>query len=252
MIIENNSLEDRETIIKVDTDCQIITINKSDESNEIPFNKVSYLVHNVGQIIWEKDYVEFRCKNKTAFSILINQEQIKELEKFFNIRTEILVKTEPIKKSHKYWLQVSEPWDFRANLFGDNKILGTVIDVNEKRIIFKSDFRINVQNVCGNVFMLRPRYCGDKCNRSPLTVNGAILLTKYDPAKTDEQLSENSKFVIIGSLKKCFNKNVFTNISTLFWLLCHYIATLFLYFIVIIFTIMIFKSIFDIFMIFVA
>ncbi len=236
MIIENISLEDKETVVRIDTNNQLISLNKNDEDITIPFNKISYLVHKVGQIAWQKDYVEFHSKDKTTFSIYIEQEQIKELEKFFNIRTDILIKAEPIKKNHKYWLQVSEPWDFH------DKILGTIIDVNEKRIFFKSDFRISIQDVCGNVFMLRPRYSGDKCNTLPLTVNGAILLSKYEDSKTDEQLLENSKFVIIASLKKC----------NLFGALRIFLTKFLPYFIIIVFTIMILKAIFDLFKIFVA
>lgn len=234
MIIKNASLEDKELTVKIDTDNQVIFLNKKAKDITIPFNKISYLVHKAGYMIWQKDYAEFHSKDKSTFSIHIKREQIKELEKFFNIRTDILMRTEPIKRNHKYCLQVSEPWDFRDN------ILGTIIDVNEKRIIFKSDVNVNIQNFQGN-FILHSRD-GRNCNRLPLYVNASILPSEYDLLKTDDELLKNSKFVIIGSLKKC----------NLFEVLWHYLVIFFLYFTVIAFTMMIFKSIFDLFKIFIA
>ena len=39
---------------------------------------------------------------------------------------------ETIKANHKYWFMVGEPWDYTHPKYGNNKILGTVIDINEE------------------------------------------------------------------------------------------------------------------------
>jgi hypothetical protein len=141
-------------------------------------------------------------------------------------------------------LAVSEPWNYNGN------IIGTVLDVNEKRIIFKSDYQINIQGVSGNIFMLRSRY-GENCKELPLNVNVAIILSNYDSTKTDEQLLKNSKFVIIGSLEKYNYEHLLeslkiSNIGSKKHSLGHYLALSFIYFMLFVFVIKLFEPIFNI------
>lgn len=209
MIIEQISVNDKNTIVKIDTDNKIICLSENDI---IPFAKISYLVLKIGKNIGVKDYMEFHAGKVLLFSVYITQKQVTELEKFFNIRTDLLERMYEIKKNRKYCLVVSEPWDFH------NNITGTVLDVNEKRVIFKSDMKLEIQGVCGYILMLHSRD-GNKCDQLPLRVNASIILSDYDSSKTDEQLSENSKFVIVGSLRKIQFKDVFEKLQRFFIIL---------------------------------
>ena len=47
-----------------------------------------------------------------------------------------LFQNNKIQKNKKYWLMISEPWDYTHPKYGENRILGTVIDVSEEKVIF--------------------------------------------------------------------------------------------------------------------
>ena len=109
----------------------------------------------------------------------------------------ILFQNNKIKKNKKYWLMVSEPWDYTHPKYGENRILGTVIDVSEEKVIFKSDDKIEIKDIKGDIFICLDRHEGKKVNEigSPLCVG--LLNINYNKNHAVEV-----KYVIIGNLKR--------------------------------------------------
>ncbi len=102
----------------------------------------------------------------------------------------------------KYFISVGEPWDYEGP-DGKNLINGRILKVIDNRIIvFKSDHKVNLHNVCSDVLVLLPRYDRDffsiRHNRH-VTVGGALYKGTYDDNTSEEDL-KNSEYVLIGGL----------------------------------------------------
>ena len=107
-----------------------------------------------------------------------------------------LFQNNKIQRNKKYWIVVSEPFNYTHPKYG-NRILGTVIDVSEEKVIFKSDYEIEIKGIKGDIFVCLDRHEGKKVNEigSPLSVG--LLYINYDKYRAVEV-----KYVIIGELKE--------------------------------------------------
>ncbi len=103
-----------------------------------------------------------------------------------------------IQINHKYRFQVSEPWDYTHPKFGSNKILGTVIDINEEWVIFKCEDSVEYNNISGDILILLARYYDDKTDDIDSTFGASIL---YLDHKQNRKIEANYAF--IGRLKEC-------------------------------------------------
>jgi hypothetical protein len=105
----------------------------------------------------------------------------------------------------KYKIIVSEPWDFNGPV-GANLIIGEIVKViSPLFIVFKSDYLLNFEGKIGNILILKPRYEKQfltEENNYEGTVGGGMLLIDNYEDKDEKYLEENSKYVLIGSLKK--------------------------------------------------
>ena len=108
-------------------------------------------------------------------------------------------------KQEKYFITVSEPWDFESS-DGQNIIRGNILSIkNNQCIVFKSNNDLQFNDVKGNILILFPRHYGyDFSNfyNEIIAFNGGLLLTEYDENLSEKELEENSKFVIIGSIRE--------------------------------------------------
>ncbi|KGO92211.1 hypothetical protein [Flavobacterium subsaxonicum] len=114
--------------------------------------------------------------------------------------------------NHKnaYTIIIAEPWDFESP-DGKNIIRGIILSiVNKYLIVFKTDYLLNfngvngVNGVNGDILILSPRFKDDNFENittEEIDVNGGVFLGNYDESFDESKLKENSKFVLIGSLK---------------------------------------------------
>jgi len=109
-------------------------------------------------------------------------------------------------QSKKYFLSVGEPWDFDSP-DGQNIINGIIIKiVSANCIIFKANYILHFNGVSGNFFVLCPRHSENdfddlKNGKDYVTINGNVLPEEYNENMSEDYLKENSKFVIIGSIR---------------------------------------------------
>jgi len=104
------------------------------------------------------------------------------------------------------YISVSEPWDFDGPN-GKNIIKGKIMKIiNNDCVIFKSDSDIKIDEVEGNIFVLLSRYFNNHFssinNEQFWSIGGGILLLDSYEGMDKNQLEQNSKYVIIGSLRK--------------------------------------------------
>lgn len=104
---------------------------------------------------------------------------------------------EKIQKNHKYWLIVSDPYDYTHPQYGKNRILGEVLDVNQERVIFKAQTSVKIAGIEGDVLILINRYKGDKIDELSTLAGVGLLYIDYNNYR-----AVNVKYVIIGSLEK--------------------------------------------------
>lgn len=108
-------------------------------------------------------------------------------------------------KQEGYYILVSEPWDYESP-DGPNLITGTILDKkSNKCLIFKSNCYLQFDEVNGDVLVLTPRHSGydfSTLSDEIIAFNGSVLLKNYDVKMNENELMKNSKFVIIGSLRK--------------------------------------------------
>ena len=108
--------------------------------------------------------------------------------------------------TNKCYISVSEPWDFNSP-DGENIIKGVILKIiSTTCLVFRANYLLDFDGVKGDKFILSPRYLGsnfyDLDNGLKLvTVNGALLMKEYDDSLDEEKLKDNSKFVIIGSIR---------------------------------------------------
>ena len=108
-------------------------------------------------------------------------------------------------KNEKYYISVSEPWDFESQ-DGQNIIRGNILKIKSSQcIIFKCNYDLKFDNLKGNILVLFPRHYGynfANFSNEIIAFNGGLLLIEYNEGLTEKELEENSKFVIIGSIRK--------------------------------------------------
>ena len=103
-----------------------------------------------------------------------------------------------IQINHRYCFQVSEPWDYTHPKFGNNKILGTVIDINKEWVIFKCEDSVEHNDISGNILILLPRHVGDKADNINSNFGAGLLYINVKKNKSVE-----AKYAFIGNLKEC-------------------------------------------------
>ncbi|MFV7235205.1 hypothetical protein [Flavobacterium sp. ZB4R12] len=107
-------------------------------------------------------------------------------------------------KKENYFISVSEPWDFES-LDGKNIIAGSILTIkSSKCLIFKSNYLLRFGNIEGFFLILSPRLKGGNFynKEREVIINGALFLLDFNREYTEHELMENSKFVMIGSLRK--------------------------------------------------
>ena len=105
---------------------------------------------------------------------------------------------ETIKANHKYWFMVGEPWDYTHPKYGNNKILGTFIDINEEWIIFKCEEPVESNGIKGNILILLPRHDRDKADDINSNFGAGLLYVNVKKNRNVE-----TKYTFIGNLKEC-------------------------------------------------
>ncbi|MFT3751289.1 MAG: hypothetical protein QM768_23460 [Agriterribacter sp.] len=106
----------------------------------------------------------------------------------------------------KYFISVGEPWDFDSP-DGQNIINGIIIKIlSATCLIFKANYILDFNGISSNLFVLYPRHAESdfddlKNGIDYVTVNGNILPMEYNENMNEDSLKENSKFVIIGSIR---------------------------------------------------
>jgi hypothetical protein len=107
----------------------------------------------------------------------------------------------------KYFISVGEPWDFESP-DGQNIIRGFVLKIiSATCLIFKANYLLNIGGVKGDVLVLTPRdldgsFYELKNDFDYLTVNGGLLLVEYDENYNEKIVKDNSKFIIVGGVRK--------------------------------------------------
>jgi len=108
-------------------------------------------------------------------------------------------------KEGKYFITVSEPWDFESS-DGQNIIKGSILSIKSTQcIVFRSNSYLQFDDVKGNILILTPRHYGydfSNFQNEIIAFNGGILLREYNEELSENELRENTKFVIIGSIRK--------------------------------------------------
>ena len=108
-----------------------------------------------------------------------------------------------IQTNHKYWFIVGEPWDYTHPKYGNNKILGTVLEVNEEWVIFKCDEPVESSGISGNILILLPRHDGDNADNINSDFGAGLLYVNVKKNRNVE-----TKYAFIGNLKECWGVNV--------------------------------------------
>jgi len=110
-----------------------------------------------------------------------------------------LSKTRKIMK--KYKITIGEPWNFEGP-DGQNLIKGTVLKyLDNRNIIFKSNYPITLQNETGDLFILSFRFRDkDVSHLKDKPVNGGLILSDHIDGLSAEEIKQKSKFVLIGTL----------------------------------------------------
>jgi len=108
-------------------------------------------------------------------------------------------------KPETYFISVGEPWDFES-FDGQNVIKGNILKIKSNQcLIFKSNHFLKFGENSGDIIILTPRHQGndfsDLANELVL-VNGSLLLKAYNEELSEEELKQNMKFEIIGSIRK--------------------------------------------------
>ena len=91
----------------------------------------------------------------------------------------------------KYRIVVSEPWNY-TNDAGENCITGTILRlINTRCIVFQADEVLYFgPNIEGKTLILSSRFELPERNKIklPVTVNGGLLMTDYDPSWDTDDL----------------------------------------------------------------
>lgn len=106
--------------------------------------------------------------------------------------------------NEEYDLVVSEPWNY-SGVDGTNKISGTIVRrIGDRCLVFRSLAPVRIGADVGDLFVLHPRYEKESfiAGVSEVPSNVGLLLTEEYDTLDEKQLEKNSRFVIIGSLRK--------------------------------------------------
>jgi len=107
---------------------------------------------------------------------------------------------------NEYFISVGEPWDFNSP-DGQNIINGVIVKIlSATCLVFKANYILDFDGTLGNFFVLYPRHAESNFNKLKdgmgyVTINGNILLEKYDENMNENYLKEQSKFVTVGSIR---------------------------------------------------
>lgn len=108
-------------------------------------------------------------------------------------------------EQEKYCISIGEPWDFESK-DGQNIIKGVIISKkSNKCIVFKSNHYLEFDNSVSCILILTPRYKENDFSdltKGPVVVNGGIFPGKYDEKLGENELKQNMKYGIIGSIRK--------------------------------------------------
>jgi hypothetical protein len=108
-------------------------------------------------------------------------------------------------KKEKYFISVGEPWDFESP-DGKNIIKGSIINsLSSNCLVFKADHDLKFGELSGTILILTPRHQDNNFSdlRDKLiVVNGSLLLKEYNQELSEQELKDNSKFEIVGSIRK--------------------------------------------------
>jgi hypothetical protein len=108
--------------------------------------------------------------------------------------------------SSKYYISVSEPWDFEGP-DGGNIIKGDILQiVSPTCIIFKSNSGLKFDDNEGNLMVLSPRhYESDfqdlSMSKVLVPINGGLFLGQFNENLTEKDIREKAHFSIIGSIR---------------------------------------------------
>jgi hypothetical protein len=107
-------------------------------------------------------------------------------------------------KKGKYFISVGEPWDFESP-DGQNIVRGNILSIKSNQcLVFKTDHFLKFDGIESDILMLSPRNRGNDFSdlqNKLIIVNGSILFKEYDETLSEKELQENTKFVIIGSIR---------------------------------------------------
>lgn len=108
-------------------------------------------------------------------------------------------------KQEKYFISVGEPWDFES-LDGQNVIKGNILKIKSNQcLIFKSNHFLKFGENSGDTLILTPRHKGNdfsELTNDFVVVNGSLLLKAYNEELSEDELKQNMKFEIIGSIRR--------------------------------------------------
>jgi len=108
---------------------------------------------------------------------------------------------------NNYYISVGEPWDFNSP-DGENIIRGIILKIiSATCLVFRTNYHLDFEGVKGDKLILSPRHVENNFyeldkGSSLITVNGGLLFKDYDDNLSEEELRNNSKFAIIGSIQK--------------------------------------------------
>ena len=107
----------------------------------------------------------------------------------------------------EFYISVGEPWDFESQ-DGQNIIKGKILKIiNSKCLIYKTNQLLDFKGEKGNVLILYPRHVDSDfsdLNKGAdfVTINGSLLLVDYMDDLDEQELNQNSKYFIIGAIRK--------------------------------------------------
>lgn len=98
---------------------------------------------------------------------------------------------------------VSEPWDYSGNN-GKNEIYGEIVKQYSSSVIMKTFNNITINSITGSILILSFRYESENQDfTTGVTVNGGIVLNEPNfKTLNEDEIKSQSKFVLIGTLRK--------------------------------------------------
>lgn len=112
-------------------------------------------------------------------------------------------------KIMKIIITIGEPWNFEGP-DGNNLIKGRILrNINDKYIIFMSDYEQKFNQIAGRIFILSTRYSNDSFSvffkdsqKESISINGSLLTEKNICSLDEDEIAKKSMFIFIGSIRK--------------------------------------------------